>query len=608
MITNSNNRNNTIARHYLTGYCWHLLVLFSLLLTACGVERPEEAELLLLYTSDVMNYTLPYDLLRDKPSDVSLANFATCVKEHRAAFGDNCIVLDNGNKILGTVPAGYFNFIDTVSEPLAFRAERLIGYDAVGLGDKDLDVPVLMDQKRWKQKNQPMVLCANLIDNQTGDPVFQPYEIFERQGIRVAVLGLMSPNLLPWIPQEDRHDVDVEDMIECAAKWMPVIQQQNPDLVVGLFGASKRYQDYGDGIDTYKNVNGSIPAAIRVPGFDVILMGGSTDKEVFEVRNDAGQTVKCIQVGTTCTHCGKVKVSLRRNADDTYEKQVETAIIDLKEYMPDPDYSRQLTGVQDTLREWLNMPMGILADTLFGAKGFYGPDAYRQLVHSAQLWFSGADISLASCLIGTDTILPCVITPRTLFRIFPFANAIELIEMQGQDIIRILEYASKLQFETMRSSADPVLALKRDHQGNVMCNEEGVPYLAERPHHYLSAAGIRYTIDLTKPEGQRIKVLSMADGSAFDPRRTYEVVINSYIGKDGGSFFSKGLGWDRATIQLHAVPRSQFSIRLVLQEYILAMAGEPIRLNPRNNQWNLIPESVVAPALIREKRSARPLW
>ncbi len=605
MINDSNNRSNA-ARHSLAGYCWHLLVLFSMLLTACGVERPEEAELLLLYTSDVMNYTLPYDLLKDKPSDVSLANFATCVKEQRAAFGENCIVLDNGNKILGTVPAGYYNFVDTLSEPLAFRAERLIGYDAVGLGDKDFDVPVLIEQKRWSQEKQPPVLCANLVNSQTGKPIFQPYKIFERQGIRVAVLGLMSPNLLPWIPQEDRHDVDVEDMIECAAKWMPVIQQQKPDLVVGLFGASKRYQDHGDGMDTYKNANGSIPTAIRVPGFDVVLMGGSTDRDVFDVLNDAGQTVKCIQVGTTCTHCGKVNVSLHRNADDTYEKQIETSVIDLKEYAPDPDYSRLLAGVQDTLREWLNKPMGLLADTLFGAQGFYEPDAYRQLVHRAQLWFTGAEISLASCLIGTDTILPGVITPRTLFQIFPYSNSIELIEMQGQDIIRILEYASEKQFATMSCAGDPVLALKRDGQDNVVRNEDGVPYLAELPRHFLSAAGIRYTIDLTKPAGQRVNISSMADGTAFDTHKSYQVVINSYIGKNGGSFFSKGLGWDRATIQLHAVPRSQFSIRHALQEYILAMAGEPIRLNPANS-WRLIPESVVAPALRRERKSL-PLW
>lgn len=585
----------------------YLMLTFGLVFAACSENRPEETELLVLYTSDVMNYTLPYDFLKDCPSDVCLANFSTIVKEQRREYGENCLVLDNGNKLLGTVPAGYYNYVDVASEHLAFRTERMIGYDAVGIGDKDLDVSILLDKTRWNPDNQPPVICANLVDAASGVPLFQPYKIFERQGIRIAVLGLVSPNLLPWFPQENRKEVELQDMIECAARWMPVIQQEKPDLVIGLCGASFRYQDHGEAIDTYKNPNGSVPTAIRVPGFDLMLMGGTSEREVFEVRNDAGQSVTCIQTGSNSTHCGKIRVELTKDADGTYKKRIYADIVDLKQYEPDAEYCKQLEGVKDTLNTWLKNPLGELGDTLYGIDGFFKADLYRQIIHRAQLWFTGADVSLASCLIGSDTILPGTITPRSLFQIYPYANSLEVMEMTGQDILQTLEYTSGLQFETMSSPSDHLLALKRDVKGQIVKNIRGEISLATHPRSFTSAAGVRYTVDVSKPVGRRVQILSMADGTPFDLRKVYKVAINSFQGKDGGQFFSDGLGWDRATIDLHAIPRPQFSVRYAIQEYVLAMSGEPIRDN-HSESWRLIPESLVAPAIERERKEPLPAW
>lgn len=583
-----------------------LLYAFVLLLTSCGETRPDESELLLLYSSDVMNYTLPYDFIHDEPSQVSLANFSSLVHEMREQYGEGCIVLDNGNKLLGTVPSGYYNYINTKEEPLAFRVERMIGYDAVGIGDKDFDLPMLLHPTRWNPALQPPMLCANLIDTETGNPVFTPYKVFERQGIRVAVLGLVSPDVLPWLPREEWQGVDIEDMIESARKWMPVIEDEHPDLVVGLFGSSLHYQDMGNTLDSYKNPNGSVPTAIRVPGFDVVLMGGTSSREVFEVRNDAGQYVTCVQTGSMATHCGEVRVEFSRNGDE-YKKRISASIIDLKQYRPDPEYCRQLAGVEDTIKAWLHEPMGVLGDTLIGVEGFYRPDSYRQLIHRAQLWYSGADISMACCLIGTDTIYPGTLEPLSLFKLFPYANQLELVEMQGLEVVRYLEHASALQFETMKSPGDPLLALKRDANGDVKYNAAGHPCLAANPANFTSAAGIRYTIDVSKPAGQRVHVYSMSDGTPFDLRRTYKVAINSYQGKDRGQFFSKGLGWDRATIELHAVPRPQYSVRFAIQEYVRAMGDEPIHADP-GELWQLVPKSLVEPAIQRELAQPLPVW
>lgn len=586
---------------------WALCLMLGILCSSCKTSRPDEAEVVLLFTSDVMYNILPYDFLKDRPAEVSLANFVTFAKEQREQYGQNCLVLDNGNKMLGALASGYYNYNNTEAEPLPFKTERMVGYDAVGLGDKDLDVPGIIEQKCWNPAVQPPVICANLVDASTGEPLFTPFKIFERQGLRIAVLGLMSPGILPWLTEESMHGMAVEDMIESARRWMPVIQSQNPDLVVGLCGASMEYQQHGNTLDTYKNPNGSVPTAIRVPGFDVMLMGGSSKREVFEVKNDAGEYVTCIQVGSSCTHCGQVRVEMKRDAMGEYRKNIFASVVNLAQYAPDAAYSHELEQDMEVIGQWLRQPFGVLGDTLCGGDGLYGPDAYRQLLNRAQLWFTGAEISMASCTIPNDTILPCRITPLMLFKIFPFANQIEVMEMQGLDVLRFLEYAYSLQFETIKSSDDLLLSVKHDRLGNVICDEEGHACLVNRPTDFTAAAGIRYSVDVTKPVGERVRIYSMADGRPFNLRENYKVAINSYQGKDMGNYFSLGLGWDRATIELHAVPRPQFSVRHTLQEYIKAMDGDTIHVSPFD-EWRLLPEKVVAAALAQQKGMPQPVW
>ena len=55
-----------------------------------------------------------------------------------------------------------------------------------------------------------------------------------------------------------------------------------------------------------------------------------------------------------------------------------------------------------------------------------------------------------------------------------------------------------------------------------------------------SAAGIIYTVDVTKPDGEKVAILSMADGTPFDMDKMYKVAVNSYRGNGGGELLTKG--------------------------------------------------------------------
>ena len=114
-----------------------------------------------------------------------------------------------------------------------------------------------------------------------------------------------------------------------------------------------------------------------------------------------------------------------------------------------------------------------------------------------------------------------------------------------------------------------------------------------------SAAGIDYEVDVTKPDGQKVRILRMSNGEPFDESRIYNVALNSYRGNGGGELLTKGAG----------IPLEELHKRIVYesardQRYYLTKEIERIgNVDPKpNNNWRFVPEEWVKPAIERDKK------
>ena len=117
-------------------------------------------------------------------------------------------------------------------------------------------------------------------------------------------------------------------------------------------------------------------------------------------------------------------------------------------------------------------------------------------------------------------------------------------------------------------------------------------------YNFDSAAGILYTVDVTKTAGQKITVEGMADGSAFNPEAVYTVVVNSYRGNGGGELLTKGAGIPHAKLNEHLVASTEKDLRTCIVDYIKSK-GE-IDARPLY-QWRLVPEAWAVPACLRDR-------
>ena len=113
-----------------------------------------------------------------------------------------------------------------------------------------------------------------------------------------------------------------------------------------------------------------------------------------------------------------------------------------------------------------------------------------------------------------------------------------------------------------------------------------------------SAAGINYVVDVTKPDGEKVKILSMANGKKFDPNKWYNVAMNSYRANGGGELLTKGAGIPKEELQKRKVYESDRDLRYYLAEEIRKKG----KISPKaNNNWRFVPENWTKQALQRDR-------
>ncbi len=239
------------------------------LFTLTSMSQQETITLHLVETSDVHGNFFPVNMLSGHQTRGSMARVASYVGNLRQKYGDDVILLDNGDILQGQPLNYYYNFVDTLSANIAAQVVNYLGYDAQTIGNHDVETGQRVYDK-WITETRCPLLGANVVDVQTGKPRLQPYTIIERRGLRVAIIGLLTPAIPNWLEPELWPGLRFENMVESARKWVKVVrEQEKADLVVGLF-----HSGWDGGIVTpdYREDDTKRVAEL-VDGFDVIFFG-----------------------------------------------------------------------------------------------------------------------------------------------------------------------------------------------------------------------------------------------------------------------------------------------------------------------------------------------
>lgn len=559
-------------------------------MTSCMTSgETKTVELRVIETSDVHGSFYPYDFINREEVKGSLARVHTYVEGLRQQYGDNVLLLDNGDILQGQPSAYYYNYIDQQSRHLAGEMMSFMGYDAGNMGNHDVEVsrPVF---DRWTSDCDFPILGANIIDVSTGKPYFKPYEIFEREGIKIAVLGMITPGIPAWLSENLWEGLRFDDMEDTARKYMPILKEkEKADVVIGLFHTGDEAQ-WLSGI--YRE-HAAAEVAERVPGFDVVLFGHDHSSDCRSIVNVAGDSVLLVNPGNAAHLVSDVTIKVNVGHDKVVSKEVSGKLVSVDNLPVSQTFMQQFSRQYNDVTQFISKKIGHFASTITTRPAYFGPSAFIDLIHSLQLALTDADISFVAPLSYDAQIKAGDVYVNDMFNLYKYDNMLYTMDLTGREILGALEFSYSLWINEMKSANDHVLLLDESQEKNS----------AERPrflypmYSFDSAAGIIYTVDATKPAGQKVTIESMADGTPFDLDKHYKVAVNSYRGNGGGEHLTKGAGIAHDDLIKRVIVSTDKDLRYYLMEYI----EQHPDVNPQPlNQWKLVPEEWTKPAIERD--------
>jgi len=574
-------------RELIKAFC--CLTAGVILLTSCADER--NSTLLILQTTDIHGAILPYDYVENEKSAASLASVSTYIGRERGKKPD-IILLDNGDILQGSPSVYYYNFIDTVSPHLVAEAMNYLEYDAATIGNHDIEAGHPVYDRLLNEYHFP-VLGANAISKSTGEPYFMPYTIINKNGVKVAVLGLVTPMIPDWLPPELYSGIEFADMLETAEKWMARIQKEKPDIIAGLFHSGWDKSKLKSSGTVPLEENGSATIAYNIHGFDIIFTGHDHNIVNEKIVNKYGDTVLILNSGSRAEKIGLAEISL---SEGRKKKKVTGEIVNTRDYKPDKLYTEKFEKYHSNISKYVKKVIGISEKNISSRESYFGPSAFIDFIHTVQLKLTGADVSFAAPLSFDVQISEGPVTISDMFKLYRYENMLYTMELTGEEIIKYLEYSCSLWFNTMKGPEDRLLRFRTARDGNpVLIN--GRPMLLNAPYNFDSAAGIDYTVDVSKPVGKRIWISSMSDGQPFSPRKRYRVALNSYRGNGGGGHLTAGAGIKKPELRERLLASTDKDLRY----YIIRSIESQNRFSPAPlNNWDLKPSKWVEKAAGRE--------
>lgn len=486
------------------------LLVLALLFSLCPTGLPGvwadagEKKVTILGTADLHGRIYPWEYAIDaEDADAGLAKISTLIAQERA-LDPNAVLIDAGDTVQDNL-ADLFN-----SRPVHPMVEGLntLKYDTWTLGNHEFNFGMdFLNRNAGAFKGS--VLAANIY-KEDGTRFVKPYSIINRNGVRVAVVGLITPHISTWEAStpDNFKGLTFKDPVEEAKKVVAELEGQY-DVLVGVF-------HMGDTTE-YTATDGALAVAEACPQFNVIF-GAHKHGKTDTVVSKSG--VKFIEPGPYGWALAKAVVTLD-SANKV--KSVETKNLETLKAIADPLFLEQFKEIHQISQEDANKIVGKVAanfiprpDYITGAdKVTTMPTAQLEdngiidLINEVQLFYTKADVSAAALFNNASNLKAGDFKKKDVSFIYMYTNTLMGVNITGENLKKYMEWSA-----TYYNKAVP---------GDLTVSFD--PKI--RGYNYDIFSGVQYQIDISKDAGSRI-VNPMIGGKAIENSKVYKLALNNY--------------------------------------------------------------------------------
>lgn len=455
--------------------------LLSLLAALFLLSPALAAELTILHTTDLHGYVDAWTNRQGKLVG-GLAQLSKMVIEERKKDPE-LLLLDAGDTIQGNAMAFYFKGKHIID------AMNYLGYDAMAIGNHEFNFGLDVLEARRKQSHFPW-LCANIVYTD-GSHLSQPSLIRTVKGVKVGIIGLCVHNIPNWEQPDYIAGLKFNNIVDVAKAEVKRLRPEVDVLVVLMHsGVEPRATD--DQSDPGGEASGAIIAK-ACPEVDVIICGHAH----VTVESKMINGVLLTEAGNWTSHLGKVNISV----DDGKISAKTARLFEILPNLPkDPGIEKVLKPYREEFDKWAATEIGAIGAPLDFRNSQRTPTSGVSFIHKAIKDATSADITFHVAFNASTTIPAGPVTNQQVFEMYYYDNALWVLELTGRQIREALEVGA----------------------ANIGTWK------------FLTAGGINYTIDASKPVGSRITHISLADGRPFEPDKSYSVAVNHYNAVGGG--------------------------------------------------------------------------
>jgi len=550
-----------------------------LLLLSGSVMSAKERKLHIVTTGDVHGSWFARPYIDGGGVKTSLMSVKAYVDSLRDAVGaENVLLLDAGDCLQGDNAAYYYNYIDTTGVHLYPRLAAYMGYDAVVVGNHDIETGHPVYDKVASELEEVGIpwLGGNAVKISNGEPYFPMFEVFERAGLKVAVIGLTNPNMKAWLSEPIWRGMDFLSLIPYAQQCVDeVISCCNPDVVV---------------LATHSGTGAGDGSSLESQGLDLLESIHGVD--VFICAHDHRPFVKekdgcyLINGGARAGNVGHAVVTVDKKGKTVRSKSVFGETVRMNKYKVDTDMEKAFESEFEAVKAFTNQTVGELAMDIRTRDAYRGMSDYINLVHTVQLSAPEAKISFAAPLTFDGTVKAGKLVFNDMFTVYPYENQLFVLTLKGSEIKNYLEYSYDSWIE---SDGEHILRIANREDPRTGAQRWS---FVSRSYNFDSAAGLVYTVDITKPYGSRVSIKSLADGSPFSEEEWYPVAMTSYRASGGGDILIKGAGIAKDKIDERVIARYP-AIRDMVYEFFLKsgrVTSASVSDHSVIGEWHFVPE------------------
>ena len=551
-------------------------------LVSCSRPKDGVYEFKLLTTNDVHGQYFDSTYVGNS-TRTSLTSVSWYIDSIRTAVGrENVILVDAGDCLQGDNAAWYFNYADTLSPHLYSRMAEYMGYDAVVVGNHDIETGHPVYDRIRREMKVPF-LAANAISTATGKSYFQSYTLLKRNGVRILIAGFTNPNIKSWLSESLWEGMRFESLLPFVQNEVDSLRTKlRPDVVIVAVHSGTGQADgqilESQGLDLFKSLS----------GVDFVVC--SHDHRSVVHWSDS---ICLINAGSHARNIGEGTISLEFKNGKVVSRHLDASLLTVDKSKVDTAMRSLFRPDYEAVKEFTLRKVGNLEMDLHTRESYRGMCDYMNLIHTVCLTGSDARISFAAPLTFNGKVKAGELTYNDLFTIYPYENQLFVINMTGREIKDYLEYSYEGWINTVKGKGEHIL--KIEDKADPRTSSKRWSFV-NRSYNFDSAAGLVYEVDVTKPFGQRVKIISLADGSAFREEDNFKVALTSYRASGGGSLLHLGAGIDTDNIDERVVeryPEIRELLYAFLQKY--GTISEELISNPSIiGHWSFVPSALAA--------------